>query len=126
VISVRPARANTESVPPNFFNDPDVHFMRNALAHVGPSQRPMVAAVIRTAFPQETAEAAHTEWRAIANRLRERFRKLAELMDEAEDDVLAHMAFPKHHCASYMARSSGAPTWSPSSPTRMRSSAWTL
>ncbi len=74
-----------------------VHFMRNALAHVGTSQRPMVAAAIRTAFTQETAEAAHEEWRAVADRLRERFRKLAELMDEAEDDVLAHMAFPKHH-----------------------------
>jgi transposase-like protein len=74
-----------------------VHFMRNALAHVGLSQRPMVAAAIRTAFTQETAEAAHEEWRAVADRLRERFRKLAELMDEAEDDVLAHMAFPKHH-----------------------------
>jgi transposase-like protein len=74
-----------------------VHFMRNALAHVGPSQRPMVAAAIRTAFTQETAEAAHEEWRAVADRLRERFRKLAKLMDEAEDDVLAHMAFPKHH-----------------------------
>jgi putative transposase len=46
----------------------------------------MVAAAIRTA-----------EWRAVADRLRKRFRKLAELMDEAEDDVLAHMAFPKHH-----------------------------
>jgi putative transposase len=74
-----------------------VHFMRNALAHVGPSQRPMVAAAIRTAFTQETAEAAHTEWRAVADRLRERFGRLARLMDEAEDDVLAHMAFPKHH-----------------------------
>ena len=42
-----------------------VHFMRNALAHVGPSQRPMVAAAIRTAFTQETAEAAHQEWRAV-------------------------------------------------------------
>jgi hypothetical protein len=30
--------------------------MRNALAHVGPSRRPMVAAAIRTAFTQETAE----------------------------------------------------------------------
>src|ERR1051325_10350106 len=38
-----------------------VHFMRNALAHVGPSQRPMIAAAIRTAFTQETAEAAHEE-----------------------------------------------------------------
>jgi putative transposase len=74
-----------------------VHFMRNALAHVATKQRPMVAAAIRTAFAQETQEAAHTEWRAVADRLRERFRKLALLMDEAEDDVLAHMGFPKEH-----------------------------
>jgi len=35
-----------------------VHFMRDALAHVGSTQRQMVAAAIRTAFTQETAEAA--------------------------------------------------------------------
>jgi putative transposase len=74
-----------------------VHFMRNALAHVGPKQRQMVAAAIRTAFTQESQQAAREEWRAVADRLRERFRKLAELMDEAEEDVLAHMGFPKEH-----------------------------
>jgi putative transposase len=74
-----------------------VHFMRNALAHVGSKQRQMVAAAIRTAFTQETSAAARKEWRAVADRLRERFPKLGELMDEAEDDVLAHMAFPKDH-----------------------------
>jgi HEAT repeat protein len=63
--------------------------MRNALAHVGAKQRQMVATAIRTAFTQETQKAASTEWRAVANRLRGRFPKLAELMDEAEDDVLA-------------------------------------
>src|SRR5262249_53555100 len=36
-------------------------------------------------------------WRTVANRLRGRFPKLADLMDEAEDDVLAHMSFPKEH-----------------------------
>ena len=74
-----------------------VHFMRNALAHVGSKQRQMVAAAIRTAFTQETQEAARTEWRAVADRLRERFPKLGMLMDDAEDDVLAHLAFPKEH-----------------------------
>ena len=74
-----------------------VHFMRNAMAHVGVKQRSMVAAAIRTAFTQETAEAAHAEWRAVADRLRERFPKLAALMDDAEHDVLAHMGFPKEH-----------------------------
>ncbi|HEX6000634.1 MAG TPA: IS256 family transposase [Hyphomicrobiaceae bacterium] len=74
-----------------------VHFMRNALAHVGAKQRQMVAAAIRTAFTQETQKAASAEWRAVPSRLRARFPKLADLMDEAEDDVLAHMSFPKEH-----------------------------
>lgn len=74
-----------------------VHFMRNALAHVGVKQRQMVAAAIRTAFTQETEKAAHAEWRAVAGRLRGRFPKLADLMEEAEHDVLAHMAFPLAH-----------------------------
>jgi putative transposase len=41
--------------------------------------------------------AARKEWRAAADRLRARFPKLGELIDEAEDDVLAHMSFPKEH-----------------------------
>jgi putative transposase len=74
-----------------------VHFMRNALAHVGVKQRQMVAAAIRAAFTQETEKAARAEWIAVAGRLRSRFPKLADLMEAAEDDVLAHMAFPKEH-----------------------------
>ena len=74
-----------------------VHFMRNALAHVGSKQRQMVAAAIRTAFTQESQDAARTEWRAVADRLRERFPKLGLLMDNAEDDCLAHMGFHKDH-----------------------------
>ena len=76
-----------------------VHFMRNALAHVGVKQRGMVAAAIRTAFAQETKDDAHKEWRAVADRLRERFPRLSALMDEAERDVLGYMAFPKEHWA---------------------------
>ena len=74
-----------------------VHFMRNAMAHVGAKQRPMVVAAIRTAFAQETEETAHREWRAVADRLRERFPRLGAVMDEAEYDVLAYMSFPKNH-----------------------------
>jgi putative transposase len=57
----------------------------------------MVAAAIRTAFTQETPAAAREEWRAVTDRLRARFPKPGELMVEAEDDVLAHMSFPKDH-----------------------------
>jgi putative transposase len=74
-----------------------VHFARNALAHVGPAQRAMVAAMLRTVYAQESAEAAHRQWRQVADALRPRFPRLAELMDAAEDDVLAHVAFPKEH-----------------------------
>ena len=35
--------------------------------------------------------------RAVADRLRAKFRKLSELMDGAENEVLAYMAFPKSH-----------------------------
>jgi transposase-like protein len=74
-----------------------VHFMRNALTQVHTKQRGMVAAAIRTAFTQEILEAARAEWRAVADLLCERFPKLAALIDEAEDDLLAHLAFPKEH-----------------------------
>jgi putative transposase len=74
-----------------------VHFMRNCLAHAGIKQRAMVAAAIRTAFVQECEEAARAEWRVVADRLRAKFPKLAALMDSAEDEVLAYMAFPKSH-----------------------------
>lgn len=74
-----------------------VHFLRNALAHAGKGQRQMVLALINTVFAQETQEAAVEQWRAVADQLREKFPKLAELMDEAEMDVLAFMGFPKAH-----------------------------
>jgi putative transposase len=74
-----------------------VHFMRNALAHVAKGQRETVAAAMRTAFVQEDHAAAFTQWRQVADSLRKRFKNLAKLMDEAEQDVLAFMTFPKDH-----------------------------
>ena len=74
-----------------------VHFMRNALAHAGKSGRRVVSAFVGTAFAQETAEAASTQWRAVADQIRPKVPKLATIMDEAEQDVLAYMSFPKEH-----------------------------
>ena len=71
--------------------------MRNALAHAGKQGRRVVAAFIGTAFAQDDAEAARSQWRQIADQLRPRVTKLAELMDEAESDVLAYMSFPPAH-----------------------------
>ena len=57
----------------------------------------MVAAFVATAFAQEDAEAASTQWRQVADQLRPKAPKLASLMDEAEPDVLAYMTFPREH-----------------------------
>ena len=74
-----------------------VHFMRNLLAHAGRQGRRVVAAFVATAFAQEDAEAASTQWRQVADQLRPKAPKLASLMDEAEPDVLAYMTFPREH-----------------------------
>ena len=76
-----------------------VHWMRNALAHAAPKQRPAVIAMIKTIFAQETAEAAHQQWEQVADALREKFPKLADMMDASREDVLAYMVFPKDHWA---------------------------
>jgi putative transposase len=74
-----------------------VHFMRNVLAHAGRQGRRVVSAFIGTAFAQNDAGAARTQWRQVADQLRPRVAKLAALMDEAETDVLAYMTFPAAH-----------------------------
>jgi putative transposase len=76
-----------------------VHFAGNVLAHAGRSGRRVVAAFIATAFAQNDAEAAKTQWRKVADQLRSTLPKLAAFMDEAESDVLAYMAFPAAHRA---------------------------
>ena len=76
-----------------------VHFMRNAMAYAGKSQRRIVSAWIGTAFAQDDAEAARKQWRQVADQARPRLPRLAALMDEAEADVLAYMAFPAQHRA---------------------------
>src|SRR5213079_534525 len=74
-----------------------VHFMRNALAYAGKTQRRIVSAWIGTAFAQDDAAAARKQWREVAVQARPRVPKLAALMDEAETDVLAYMSFPTQH-----------------------------
>lgn len=74
-----------------------VHWMRNALAHVVPKQRPAVVAMLKTIFAQDSAQAAREQRTSVADTLRERYPKLAGLMDEARGDVLAYMTFPREH-----------------------------
>jgi len=74
-----------------------VHFMRNALSLVPKATQQMVGATIRTVFAQPNVPSAHEQWRRVADGFRTRFAKLAELMDEAEEDVLSYATFPVEH-----------------------------
>jgi putative transposase len=74
-----------------------VHFMRNALAHANKTQRRMVSATIATVFAQDSAEAAHAQWRAVADQLRGKLPKLGALMDGTEHELLSYMNFPRAH-----------------------------
>jgi putative transposase len=76
-----------------------VHFMRNVLAHAGRQGRRVVSAFIATAFAQNDADAARTQWRRVADQLRPKLPKLAAFLDQAETDVLAYMTFPAAHRA---------------------------
>ena len=74
-----------------------VPFMRDALGLVPKSAQQMVAATIRTVFAQPDPAAAREQWRRVADTFRPRFGRLAELLDAAEADVLAYLAFPAGH-----------------------------
>ena len=74
-----------------------VHWMRNALAHVGKAQQSRASAALRQAFLQPDQAGAMQTWRQVADQLRPRWPKLGVLMDDSEHDVLATMAFPAQH-----------------------------
>jgi len=67
--------------------------MSPAICRTGRTQRRIVSAWIGTAFAQDDADAARTQWRTVADQLRPRVPKLAALMDGAEADVLAFTTF---------------------------------
>jgi transposase-like protein len=74
-----------------------VHFMRNVMAHAGKSGRRVIVAFMSAAFAQDDAAQASAQWRKVADQLRPKLPKLAALLDEAEEDVLAYMTFPAAH-----------------------------
>lgn len=64
-----------------------VHFLRTALALVPKSAQQMVAATMRTVFAQPDAASAREQWRRVADSFRERYGRLARLLDDAEEEV---------------------------------------
>ena len=74
-----------------------VHFLRNAMASVPARAREVVVSTVRVAFLQPDAAATRTQWAVVTDAYRERFGRLATLMDDAREDVLAYLDFPADH-----------------------------
>lgn len=74
-----------------------VHFLRNALGLVPKGEQPMVAGVIRTVFAQPDTESAREQLGKAVETLQGRYPRVAALLEEAAEDILAHMAFPSEH-----------------------------
>ncbi|MBV9546680.1 MAG: transposase, partial [Chloroflexi bacterium] len=74
-----------------------VHFMWDALGVLPKRAQQMVAATIRTVFAQPDPAAARGQWRRVADTFRARYSRVAEMLDAAEADVLAYLAFPSGH-----------------------------
>jgi transposase-like protein len=74
-----------------------VHFVRDMLRHCRPAQRGMVSAALREIFNAESYEAARERSGEVIERLRGPAPKVAELLEEAEEDLLAFYRFPAAH-----------------------------
>ena len=68
-----------------------VHFMRDLLSDVPRGCREEVAAWVRTIFSQPDQKEAKKQLQLVASFLKGRFPRVAELLLEAEEDILAHM-----------------------------------
>jgi putative transposase len=73
------------------------HFMRNILAHIPKMDKALVAALIRTIFAQPDRQAAGAQLQQVAQAMAERWPQAAQLLVDAEADILAYMASPQPH-----------------------------
>ncbi len=74
-----------------------VHVMRNVLSQVPKSSQAMVSSIVRTIFAQPTQESAKEQLAVVVQQLKSRFPKAMDVLQKAEEDVLAYMAFPREH-----------------------------
>jgi putative transposase len=74
-----------------------VHFLREALGHARREQQPMLAALIRPVFGAESGAQAREFVSDALERLRKPLPRVAALLEEAEDDLLAFYCFPADH-----------------------------
>lgn len=73
------------------------HFMRNVLAIVPKASGEMVASIIRTIFAQPDREHVNSQFDEVSRMLTKSHPKVATMLDDARDDVLAFAGFPQKH-----------------------------
>jgi putative transposase len=74
-----------------------VHFVRNMQGHCRRSERGLVSAALREIFDAEGAEQAKARLGEVLDRFRGPLPKIAELLEAAEEDLLAFYRFPAPH-----------------------------
>ena len=74
-----------------------VHFVRDMLRHCRPAQRGMVSAALREIFNADSHQGARERCGEVIERLRGPAPKVAELLEAAEEDLLAFYRFPGAH-----------------------------
>jgi putative transposase len=74
-----------------------VHFVRAMHQHCRPSQRGLVSAALREVFNAENAEQARERVGHVIERLEPVAPKVARLLEDAEEDLLAFYALPAAH-----------------------------
>ncbi|WP_426623934.1 IS256 family transposase [Leifsonia sp. McL0607] len=74
-----------------------VHFMRNVLSIVPKGSQDMVASIIRTIFAQPNAEHVFTQFDEVTRMLTRSHPKVAAMLEDAKDNVLAFTGFPQRH-----------------------------
>jgi putative transposase len=74
-----------------------VHFLRDCLGHARREQQPMLAALIRPIFNADERAASRDQLSAAVAALEGKLDKIAALLEEAEDDILAFYSFPADH-----------------------------
>lgn len=74
-----------------------VHFMRNLLVRVPKSAQAMVAGTVRPSFQQGSREEAQAQLRQVCVALRTRLPKAVELLESAEEEILAFCDFSPEH-----------------------------
>ena len=70
--------------------------MRNVIVRVPKSDQAEVVAAVRSVFAQPDLPAAREQLRRVVQRLG-KWPKVAALLVEAEDEILAYMALPESH-----------------------------